>query len=197
MPTDVEFEDITESLKRCAGWLRDAGIEHVLAGSLAAWARGGPATCSDVDFLIRPGDAEPALQALESYGLRTERPPEGWLLKAYDGDVLIDLIHDPNGPGFDEVMASADTLTVLSIELPVMSVTDLIVTKLRSFEEHYVDIEGVLPIARALREQIDWAAVRRRTHDNPYAAGFFAIAERLDLVEAPRIAPAPIKVSTA
>ena len=58
-------------------------IPFVLGGGLAAWARGGPKSEHDVDFMIRPEDADAALDAIEAAGLRTERPPEGWLYKAW------------------------------------------------------------------------------------------------------------------
>jgi hypothetical protein len=41
----------------------------------------------------------------------------------------------------------------------------------------------VLEIARALREQIEWPTVRKRTEDSAFARGFFTIVEDLDVVE--------------
>jgi hypothetical protein len=187
------FDEITATMKRCAGWLRAEGLEFVLAGSLAAWARGGPPVSGDLDFVLRPEDAERALDVLTAHGLEGERPPEGWLLKAHDGPVLVDLIFGPAGLELDETFQRADTLSVLSVDMPVMSVDDVLVNKLLSFEEHYIDFVGLLPIARALREQADWAAVRGRTRDSAIAAGFFAMAEGLGVVapaalhEPPRI----------
>src|SRR5436189_1926668 len=145
------FAPILETMKHCAAWLRAERVDFVLAGSVAAWARGGPAICSDLDFVVRPQDSERALEVLAGRGLRTERPPEGWLVKAYDGDVLVDLIHDPNGLDVDETFARADTLSVMSVDMRVMAVDDVIVTKLEAFEEHYIDFVSVLSVARALR----------------------------------------------
>ena len=79
------------TMKRSAAALRDAEIEFMLGGGLAAWARGGPPTEHDVDFYLREEDAENALMALAAAGMRTERPPEEWLFKAYDGPILVDL----------------------------------------------------------------------------------------------------------
>ena len=72
----------------------------------------------------------------------------------------------------------------MSVDMPVMAADDVMVTKLSAFEEHYIDFEGLLPIARALREQIDWSDVRRRTADRPIAVGFLALSEALGI--APR-----------
>lgn len=178
---DPDFDDIVATMKRCGAWLRDVGMAHVLAGSAAAWARGGPAICSDLDFLVRPQDSAAALEVLAGHGLRPEHPPEGWLVKAHDGPVVVDLIHEPTGVDVDEAFAAADVISVMSLDLPVMAVDDILVTKLCAFEEHYIDFVGLLPIARALREQADWAEVRRRTAHSAIAHGFLAMAERLGI----------------
>ena len=110
---DQEFERLLAAMKNAAGILREADIPFVLGGGLACWARGAPKTEHDVDFLLRPADAERAREALANAGLRTEKPPEGWLLKAYDDDVLIDLIFDPQGgPIDDETFVRADDMEV-------------------------------------------------------------------------------------
>ena len=88
---DDGFERLLGSMKRAAGALRDAEVPFALGGGLAVWARGGPRTEHDVDFFVKPEDAQRAQTILTSIGMRAERPPEGWLLKAYDGDILIDL----------------------------------------------------------------------------------------------------------
>jgi len=40
-------------------------------------------------------------------------------------------------------------------------------------------------MARALREQVDWDAVRDRVRHTPYGMAFFTILEGLELVPAP------------
>jgi hypothetical protein len=91
------FDRFLASLKKVAGILRENEIPFLLGGGLAAWARGGPESGHDLDLMLKQPDAERALEALEQAGLQTERPPEGWLYKAYDGDLLIDLIFEPWG----------------------------------------------------------------------------------------------------
>lgn len=199
MDCEATFDELTASLKRCAAWLRDAGVDFVLAGSLAAWARGGPPVSGDIDFLVRPEQAEAARDALAAHGLRIEQPPEGWLVKAWDEEVLVDLIYQPAGLELEETFQRADVISVLSVDMPVMAVDDILVNKLLSFEEHYIDFVGLLPFARALREQADWAAVRRRTERSAIAVGFFAMAEALGITGDPAAAqPSPrIRVTSA
>jgi hypothetical protein len=183
----AETTEITETLKRAAAALRGAEVPFALAGSVAAWARGGPSPCNDLDFAIPETHADRAERALTDFGMRTERPPEGWLLKAWDGDVLVDLIWDLEGlDAAEEVIARAQILSVHAVRMPVLALDDVIVSMLCALDEHELDLAGPLAIARALREQIDWRDVRERTAHSPYARGFLALLEALDVV-----APAP------
>jgi len=183
----AETTEITETLKRAAAALRGADVPFALAGSVAAWARGGPSPCNDLDFAICESDADRAERALSDYGMRTERPPEGWLLKAWDGDVLVDLIWDLEGlDAPEELIERAQELSVQAVRMPVLAINDVFVSMLCALDEHALDFAGPLAIARALREQIDWRGVRERTARSPYARGFLALLEALDIV-----APAP------
>lgn len=171
------------SLKKAAAVLRDADVPFAVAGGFAAWARGGTASDHDVDLMIAEADADRALQALAAAGMRTGRPPEGWLVKAWDGDVLIDLIYGPSGvSGSEELMKRADVMPVEAMTMPVIAANDLLVTKLCAMGEHAVDYEGVLRTARELREQVDWDDVRARTAASPFARAFFGLAEDLGIV---------------
>ncbi|MGH2949645.1 MAG: nucleotidyltransferase [Solirubrobacteraceae bacterium] len=183
------FADIEHALKRSAAALRDADIPFLLGGSLASWARGGPETHHDLDLMIRPADVERALQALADAGMRPERPPENWLVKAWDGETLLDLIYCPKGmPMDDEVLARGEELSVLGMEIRVMALEDVMATKLLALTEHSLRYEGLLQIARALREQIDWEAVRSRTAGSAFAQAFFVLLEGLEILprEGPR-----------
>jgi predicted nucleotidyltransferase len=177
------FSDIERALKKSAAALRAAGIPFLLGGSLASWARGGPETRHDLDLVIKPEDVESALDALKAAGLRPEDPPEEWLVKAWDGDVLVDLIFAPKGMAMtDEVIARGEVLSVLGMEMRVMALEDVLVTKLMALTEHSLRYESLLPIARALREKVDWDDVRARTRESPFARAFFVMLEGLGIV---------------
>jgi hypothetical protein len=174
-----------ESLKKAVAALREAGVPFLLGGSLAVWARGGPETHHDLDIVIKPEDADRALQVLADAGMRVEKPPEEWLHKAWDGDVLIDLIFAPRGLDVtDEVIERGELLHVIGISIPVMAIEDVLATKLMALDEHRLDYTSVLRIARAVREQIEWEALRARTVASPYAKAFFTLCEELDIVPA-------------
>jgi predicted nucleotidyltransferase len=179
----ADFPDLLDTLKRSAAALQDAEVPFALGGGLACWARGGPETEHDVDYMVRPEDAQRALDALEEAGFKTEKPPENWLYKAYNGDVLIDLIFDPQGGPVNEgVLERAEELEVQAVRMLVMTLEDVMVTKLLALREHEVDYESVLEVARSLREQIDWVDVRERTSDSPYARAFFFLAQELEIL---------------
>jgi hypothetical protein len=190
------FEDIECSLKRAAAALREADLPFALAGSVACWARGAPQSRNDLDFLVRPEDATAALRALEAAGMRPERPPEGWLLKAWDvtedgRETLVDLIYGPRGiDDLGAVLARAEVLPVAALDLPVVRLEDVLVMKLHAFDEHACDYAGILAIARAVREQVSWEDVRARCAGSPFAAAFFTLVEGLGIVDAGGPSPA-------
>ena len=134
--------------------------------------------------MVRRDDAEAALAALEKAGMKAERPPEDWLYKAHDGDVLVDLIFGPKGLTIDdEAFARAEAASAFGLEVRAMSLEDVLITKLRALHEHYLDYGPVLQMARAVREQIDWHRVRAATEDSPYGRAFFTLVEELGIVE--------------
>ena len=100
--TSSPFSDLEDALKKSAAALRGADVPFLLGGSLASWARGGPETRHDLDLMIKPEDVERAVAALDEAGMRAEDPPEEWLVKAWDGDTLVDLIHHPKGMPVDD-----------------------------------------------------------------------------------------------
>ena len=181
---DPSFDDILETLKQAAAALRDDEIPFALAGGLAAYARGGAETDHDLDFIVKPQDAERALRSLEQVGMRPEKPPEGWLYKAWNGDVLVDLIFRTVGIDVnDEWLERAEEMEVNAVRMKVMAIEDVLVTKLLAMKEHEVDYDSVLEVGRSLREQIDWDEVKRRTEDSPYAKAFFTLVNELGIAQ--------------
>jgi predicted nucleotidyltransferase len=182
VPT-VQAPELLDALKITAAALREAKIPFALAGGLAAWAHGGPATEHDIDLMIREADAEAALAVLRDEGLRVEIPPEGWLVKAWVDDVLVDLIYAPTGIVVDdEFLDRCELLSVAAVEMRVIALDDLLVGKLLALTEHNLDFGPPLEWARAIREQVDWDAVARRTAESPFARTFLAMLDELEVI---------------
>ena len=177
------FPELIDTMKKAAAALDAAGVPVLLGGGLAAWARGGPPTDHDVDFFVREEDVEAAVAALEAGGMRAEQPPEDWLYKAWDGDVLVDLIYRPSGGAVDDAMfARATELEVMALTLDVASIDDVLATKVLALNEQCPDFRHVLEIARALREQVDWDHLRSRVDHSPFGAAFMTLVERLRIL---------------
>jgi predicted nucleotidyltransferase len=183
-----DFDAIVAALKKAAAALREAEIPFVLGGGLACWVRGGPESDHDLDLMLKREDADRALEVLAEQGMRPERPEEGWLYKAWDEeDVLVDLIFESIGmPVTDALIERSEVLEVAAVPMRVMTLEDVLVTKLLALDEHQLDYDPLVQIARPLREQIDWEAVRERTAGSPSAAAFFTLGEELGIVELPR-----------
>lgn len=197
MPKQVD-EGLLITLKRAASVLKQADVPFALAGGFAAYAHGGTSSDHDVDFLIRESDVGKALEALVEAGFTAERPPEDWLVKVYDEGRLVDLIHRPvERPVTDETLSDTVERPVNAVRLPVLSATTLMVHKLLSFSQHYCDFAKGLPLARSLREQIDWTRVRRETAHSPYAEAFLVLLDRLDVVSLADTGPDAPRLVTA
>ena len=177
---------LLETMKKAAGLLRAAGLPFALAGGGAAYARGAAPPVHDVDFVILEEDAGRVAQVLAAGGMTVERPPEGWLIKAFDADQMIDLIHCLGGvPVTGDLLARAEELDIAAIRLPVLAATDLVLSWLRSFTEHQADFAGALTFVRPLREQVDWTLVRRETGQSPFARAFLVLLESLGVIDGP------------
>jgi hypothetical protein len=183
------LERLTDTLKKAGAALEAERIPYLLGGGLGCWVRGGPPSSNDIDLMLKREDAARALDALEGAWLRAERPPEQWLFKAWDGDVLVDLIFEPVGIRItDQVIERGEELNAGGMLVPVMALDDILVTKLFALDEHNADYAGLLLICRALREQIDWVALRERTSSSPFAVAFFVLAAGLGMAP-PDVSP--------
>jgi hypothetical protein len=182
---ESSFDELIEAMKAAAGILQQSEIPFVLGGGLSAWARGGPKSEHDVDFLVKPENADDALAAFETAGWKTERPPEGWLYKVWhENGALVDLIFNPaSGPITDEIIDRAPVSEVMALRINVSMLEDVMTAKLMAMTEQEPDYSALLEWARALREQIDWDVVRSRTEASPFAKAFFTLVESLGVVE--------------
>jgi hypothetical protein len=185
MPHRVD-EGLVNTLKRVASVLKQAEIPFALGGSFAVYAHGGHSSDHDVDFVIREQDKARALEELSAVGFEVEQPPEDWLVKVFDEGRMVDLIYRPvESPVTDATLRDTVMRPVEAINMPVLSATQLMVHKLLSYTQHYCDFATGLPVARSLREQIEWDRVRELTAKSPYAEAFLVLLDRLDVVALP------------
>ncbi|MER7495110.1 hypothetical protein ABT033_21190 [Streptomyces pharetrae] len=186
LPQD-RTQAILEATKQVGTLLKRNGHRFALAGSVAAYTHGaGTNLQHDADFCIRPEDAETVAATLREGGLEVRIPPEDWLLKTecfgQSVDIIFRLAHRPVST---EMLDRAAEMPVQSVLMPVLSATDLVASLVSAFTEHYCDFGAVLPVARALREKVDWEEVRRECGEDPMPAAFLFLLERLNVI-APR-----------
>jgi hypothetical protein len=180
---DDEPTGLREGLKRVAVALKESGVPFALAGGYAGWARGAPERTHDVDFVIPPEQAEQARSELSRRGLEIVDPPEDWLFKVSTDGVTVDVLMRSAGGSAQDLLEGATEMPVLSVVMPVLSATDVVREKLLAMDEHYCDFATLLPTMRALREQVDWTAVRKRTEGQPFAEAMLFLLERLDVID--------------
>ena len=180
-------------MKRSASALKADGVSFALGGGYALWVHGGTEPIHDVDLVVAETDVELAANSLAAAGLRIERPPEDWLFKAYcDPDsaeehaeepALVDVLHRLGGiPVTGSLIATAQEEEVLGLRIPVLPPTPIVIAKLQSLTEHYCDFAPLLLVVRAVREQLDWAEIRRATRDQPFPEAFLLLVERLGII---------------
>jgi hypothetical protein len=191
-PVTPDEPPLRAALKQSASALKADGIPFALGGGYALWVHGGPEPSHDVDLVVAEADVEVAANSLAAAGLQVERPPEDWLFKAYiEGDAspeageeppLVDVLHRLGGvPVTQSLLDTSEEHEVLGIRIPVLPPTPIMVAKLQSFSEHYCDFEQPLLVARAVREQLDWAEIRKAVQDEPFAEAFLFLVERLGI----------------
>jgi len=180
---EATFDELLEAMRTTVEVLQDHEILFALGGGLAAWAHGGPRSEHDVDLIFTPDHAASAVEAMAAAGLRTERPPEGWLYKAWHANgVLVDLIFEPAGGSYTaEQVEAMPKKEVAALRIRVLPAEDILASKLLALTEQDPNYSDVLELARALREQMDWTSLQARTSASPFAAAFFTLAQRLGI----------------
>jgi len=177
--------DLRDALKRAASALKEHGPEFALAGSYALWAYGGPEPVHDVDFAVAEEDTEAAALTLEKAGFQIDRTPEDWLFKAcVEEQFVIDVLHQLNGnPVNADDIAAAEVLDVLAIRMRVLPPTRVLTEKLNALNEHHCDVAALLPVVRAVREQVNWDRLRADTSQNDFAVAFLVLTDRLGITD--------------
>jgi hypothetical protein len=177
------FQEQREVLKSVATSLKRESIPFALAGGYAVWARGGPESDHDVDFVVRPDDADLVRKVLLRDGHEPVESNEDWLDKVGLNGIVVDVIHRlPIGEVDDETFARCDLLSVDSVRMLVMRPTELLLSRLLALGENSCDFAPLVGWSRSLREQVDWVTVRRETAHSPFARVFLSLLADLGVV---------------
>ena len=176
------FSEVVQALDRQA-------IPYVVIGGLASAALGRPRASGDIDILVTPHDARPALAALGDAGFHTDEINPHWLFKAIKHGVLVDLLFKMKGDIYldDEMLTRADVRNVYAYPARIMPREDLVVVKALAHDEesprHWFDALGLLAGG-----DIDWEYLVRRAAKGPRRVlSLLLYATSVDLVVPPSI----------
>ena len=162
------IEQLTQVMGEAVRALDKHSIDYLLVGGQASALLGRPRCSSDIDLLVTPEDAPPALAALDRAGFRTEKVNPHWLFKAFARDVLIDLMFKVRGEIYlDEEMLRRSTVRRFrGLPVRVVSPEDLIVMKAIVHDEetprHWGDALAILTAAT-----LDWEYLLARAQWAP------------------------------
>jgi hypothetical protein len=143
-------------------------IPYVVIGGLASAALGRPRASGDIDILVTPHDARPALAALADAGFHTDEINPHWIFKAIKHGVLVDLLFKRKGAIYldDEMLTRADVRNVNAHPARVIPREDLVVVKALAHDEessrHWFDALGIVASGG-----LDWDYLVRRAAKGP------------------------------
>ena len=167
-PRPREPPSLLATMKRAGAVLRENDVDHILGGGLAIWAR-GVLTDHDVDFLLREEDADRALEVLTDAGFR-RAPARALVVQGVGGRASW------ISSSTRRVARSAtSTSRVPPRWRSARTATPRRVDRRRARREAARDQRAGARLPRgardlrAVREQVNWKSVARRTKSSPFA----------------------------
>jgi hypothetical protein len=171
-------------LKAGVDAMEGAGLPYVVFGGIAAIHFGRPNAAEDIDFLVRPQDADIALHALARAGFVTEETDPEWIFKAEREGALVDVIFRVKS-GItldDEVLSHARDGEYAGRPLRLISPEDQLIIEAVSDEEqaraHWFNGLAILVAA-----DLDWDYLRLRArHATHRVLSLLLYARSIDYV---------------
>lgn len=137
------FDDAISALDR-------ARVPYLVGGGIAAKAFGRERVTHDIDFFVKPADAQSALDALAGAGFKTEKTNPRWLFKGYKQDVMVDIIFASTGEirVDDRMMEHSRMADFSGRRVRTLPPEDLLLMKMMIVDEdmprHWHDALGVI-----------------------------------------------------
>ena len=139
------------------------GVDYVLMGGVGSAAVGRPRWTHDIDFFVRPEDAQRVLRVLRDAGFATEETYTDWLYKGFKEDVLVDIIFKSAGGIYldDQMLDRASYGDFKGQKVRLIPSEDLLVIKAVVNDEHiprhWYDALGLISFC-----PLDWDYLVRR-----------------------------------
>jgi predicted nucleotidyltransferase len=186
---ELSDDDFLQVLVEAVGVLEAAGTNYLLMGGLASSVMGRPRWTHDIDFFVKPDEADRALEAFARAGYDTQKTNPMWLYKAIKDQVVIDIIFKSKGDLYmdDEMIGRSQVRDVLGIKTRVIPAEDLVVIKAAVHDEerprHWHDAVGLL-----IREDLDWDyLLQRARHTTKRVLALLVYAASNDVVVPERV----------
>ncbi len=160
---DVDDDVFLRVLGEAVDAIEAQGVTYILMGGMVSRAAGRPRDTHDIDFFVRPDEADTALEGLQSAGFDTRRTEPQWLYKAVKDGVLVDVLFRATGDVLldDEMVERAKRRDFGGHEIPAMSVEDLIIIKALAHQEHMAR-HWFDALALLSNQEVDWDYLVRR-----------------------------------
>ncbi|WPU64148.1 nucleotidyltransferase [Peredibacter starrii] len=148
--------------------LEKSSIPYAIIGGVAVKSLGRPRVTHDIDLFVRPDDAEKVLEVLEAKGFTTQKRDPFWLFKAWQDEILVDVIFKSSGDIYfdEEVRAHVRRVPYLGSYVNAISPEDFLVIKAAAHQEHnphhWHDALAVLK-----QGNLDWDYLLKRAKHAP------------------------------
>lgn len=164
----TELPTLEKVLFHAVEVVENSGIPYALIGGLATKSLGRPRVTHDIDFFVKPDDAERVLKVFENEGYTSQRRDPFWLFKAWKDDILIDIIFKSSGDIYfdEEVQTHVRRMNINGHHINAISPEDFVVIKAAAHQEHnphhWHDALAVLK-----QGNLDWEYLYRRAKHAP------------------------------
>lgn len=164
----TELHTLEKILFEAIDIMESSKIPYALIGGFATKSMGRPRVTHDIDFFVRPDDANQVLEVLESRGFSTQKRDPFWLFKAWKEDILVDIIFKSSGDIYfdEEVQSHVRRMSYLGRFVNAISPEDFLVIKAAAHQEHnphhWHDALAVLK-----QGNLDWEYLLRRAKNAP------------------------------
>jgi predicted nucleotidyltransferase len=182
-----DAETFHRVLGRAVETLEEAGIAHVVFGSVAIGIYGRSGPSGDIDLLIRPADQSRALAALDRAGFRVDETDQTWISKAFLDGVMVDLIVQMRGDLFldDDMLQRARRVEIHGNEVQLVSPEDAVLIEAASnapeIESHWYQAVSIV-----IGTELDWAHLMSRARLAPRRVLSLLVYADADDIEVPR-----------
>jgi predicted nucleotidyltransferase len=164
----TELSTLERILYHAVEVVESSGIPYALIGGLATKSLGRPRVTHDIDFFVKPDDAERILEVLEKEGFTSQKRDPFWLFKAWKDNILVDLIFKSSGDIYfdEEVQSHVRRMNIGGRSINAISPEDFVVIKAAAHQEHnphhWHDALAVLK-----QGNLDWEYLLKRAKHAP------------------------------